>query len=62
MTIEDKYLTAYFGKDSEYFIEKYNLYKSGYKFSFSAWPFFFGVHWFLYRKLWIEAIAVLIVY
>ena len=59
MTIEDKYLKAYFGKESEYFLEKY---KSWDKFSFSIWIFFFGAHWFLYRKMWFEAIVVILIY
>jgi hypothetical protein len=62
MIIDDKYLIAYFGKQSEYFLEKYESYKSGDKFSFSFWAFFAGVHWFLYRKMWFEAIVILLIY
>ena len=62
MIIDDKYLIAYFGKQSEYYLEKYKSYKSGDKFSFSAWAFLVGALWFLYRKLWFEALVIILIY
>ena len=62
MIIDDKYLIAYFGKQSEYYLEKYKSYKSGDKFSFSAWAFLIGVLWFLYRKLWFESLVIILIY
>ena len=62
MIIDDKYLIAYSGKQSEYYLEKYKSYKSGDKFSFSAWAFLVGVLWFLYRKLWFEALVIILIY
>ena len=62
MIIDEKYLIAYFGKQSEYYLEKYKSYKSGDKYSFSVWAFLVGVLWFLYRKLWLEAHVIILIY
>lgn len=57
---DEKYLAAYFGRQSGYYIEKYQAYRSGDKFSFNIAPFFIGFFWFFYRKLWLEGILVVL--
>jgi hypothetical protein len=58
----EKYLKAYFLIQSDYYFEKYKSYKSGDKIIFNVWPFLFGIFWFLYRKLWLEAFVILLLY
>jgi hypothetical protein len=63
--IEDKYLVAYFDRQSDYYLEKYRSYQLGDKFTFNIGAFFGGVLWFIYRKLFLEAsiiVSLLIVY
>ncbi|ELR72028.1 hypothetical protein C900_02023 [Fulvivirga imtechensis AK7] len=57
---DDKYLQAYFGRQSGYYIEKFEAYTSGDKFSFNIAPFFIGFFWFFYRKLWLEGILIIL--
>jgi hypothetical protein len=61
MVTEEKYLISYFGKSSSYYLEKYRAYYNGKKFSFNNSAFFVGLFWFLYRKLWIEALLIFII-
>lgn len=58
----EKYLKAYFGTHSDYYLEKYKSYKSRDKFKFSIWVFLLGIFWFLYRKLWIEAFVIFLIF
>ena len=55
---EEKYLTAYFGRQHHYYLSKYLSYHSGDKFQFNADAFFVGIFWFLYRKLFVELLII----
>ncbi|UII33013.1 DUF2628 domain-containing protein [Fulvivirga ulvae] len=55
---EERYLQAYFGKQANYYIERYKAYLSGNKFTFNIAPFFIGFIWFFYRKLWVEGAVI----
>lgn len=55
--IEEKDLQTYFGKQPDYYLEKYKLFRAGEKYSFNTGAFLAGIFWFFYRKLWFEAIA-----
>jgi len=50
---------AYFGRQSDYYLSKYKAYHAGDKFTFNIGAFFFGLFWFLYRKLFIEFWAII---
>jgi len=56
--IEEKYLVAYFDRQADYYLAKYKAYHAGDKFTFNIGSFFFGLFWFLYRKLFIEFAAI----
>ncbi len=56
------YLKAYFFIQPDYYLDVYKSYKAGEKFNFNIWPFLFGIFWFLYRKLWFEAMIILLIY
>jgi hypothetical protein len=56
--IEEKYLIAYFGKQSGYYLEKYNDFIYGNRISFNIGPFFGGPLWFAYRKLYSHVGAI----
>lgn len=55
---DEKYLQAYFGKQTNYYTEKYRAYQAGSKFTFNIAPFFIGFLWFFYRKLWVEGAVI----
>ncbi len=54
-------LIQYFGKNSDYYIKKYNEIKSGRKVSFNFPAFFVGPLWFAYRKMYSYAISLWII-
>lgn len=56
----ERYLQAYFDRQSNYYIDKYREYTSGDKYSFNVAAFFFGFMWFFYRKLWIEGLLIIL--
>lgn len=49
---------AYFGKDADYYLERLEKFNNGNKFIFNGYAFFFGILWFAYRKMYVEAIAI----
>lgn len=58
---DEKYLEAYFGKQTAYYTEKYRAYLDGDRFTFNIAPFFIGFIWFFYRKLWVEGAVIFII-
>ena len=59
--IDDKYLSAFFGRQPDYYLNRYKSFQSGKKFIFNPAAWFFGVFWLLYRKLWVEAFILLFI-
>lgn len=57
---DEMYLKAFFGRRSEYYLERYKMYRSGDKFTFNISPFLAGGVWFFYRKLWREGLLLLL--
>jgi hypothetical protein len=60
MNENEKYLRAYFGRNADYYLEKYRAFYAGRRFTFNIAPFFMGGLWFLYRKLWSESIIIIL--
>lgn len=56
--IEERYLIAFFDRQSDYYLEAYRQYQAGNKYSFNIGSFFLGLLWLLYRKLYVEAILI----
>lgn len=55
----ERYLRAYFGNSQEYYIEKYRRFLNGQKLSWNIAPFFLGLFWFLYRRLYVAFIVII---
>ncbi len=53
----EKYLKAFFGKQTGYYWDYYTDYVNGRKFMFNIGAFFLGFFWMLYRKLYWQAIG-----
>lgn len=53
--------TAYFCNGSSYYLNKLERYKNGSPYLFNVYAFFFGIFWFMYRKLYVEGLIILIV-
>ncbi|WP_066836612.1 DUF2628 domain-containing protein [Rufibacter ruber] len=52
---------AYFGVDADYYLYKLAQQQAGTRFTFNLGAFFFGLFWMLYRKLYVQALAVVAV-
>ncbi|WP_126652359.1 DUF2628 domain-containing protein [Chryseobacterium aureum] len=48
----------FFQESSSYYLEKLNLFEKGKKFTFNYAALIFGIFWFLYRKMYLEAIVI----
>ena len=59
MTEDIELFEEYFQKNKSYYSGKLEKYKSGQRFSFNVFAFFFGVFRFLYRKMYVEAIIII---
>jgi hypothetical protein len=55
---DEKYLTAYFGRQSDYYLSEYKACHNGVKFSFNIGSFFGGLFWFMYRKLFLQLLII----
>lgn len=60
MIEEEKHLVAYFGRQSDYYLEKYKAYHRGNRFTFNIGAFLVGLFWFLYRKLFMETLIIVL--
>ncbi len=49
---------VYFQKSKVYYTEKLQRFNNGEKYTFNVTAFFFGIAWFLYRKMYVEAVAI----
>lgn len=58
---DDKLYAAYFKKDIEYYLNTFERYRNGNKYVFNVYAFFFGVFWFMYRKMYREALIIILV-
>jgi len=55
---EQDYFKAYFGQQSDYYMEKALEYAGGKTLTFNVGAFFLGLFWFLYRKMYSWAITL----
>jgi hypothetical protein len=62
MIDNEKYLAAFFGRQHDYYLEKYKYYHGGVKFTFNIGAFFGGILWFLYRKLFLHAFGIFLLF
>lgn len=60
MTEDIELFEEYVQKNKSYYTGKLKKYNSGQRFSFNVFAFFFGAFWFLYRKMYVEAILIVI--
>jgi len=51
---------AFFTQESKYYADKLDQYEHGTKYSFNFWAGFLGLIWFCYRKLYVQAIVILL--
>ncbi|WP_375560990.1 DUF2628 domain-containing protein [Bernardetia sp. OM2101] len=51
----------FFHKSKEYYIDKLISYQKGQKFTFNAFAFLFGLFWFTYRKMYVQALVILLI-
>jgi hypothetical protein len=51
---------AYFGEDPSYYTDRLEEYEQGHKFTFNFCAGFFGLGWFLYRKMYVGAILLFV--
>ena len=61
MTDDLALFEAFFKKSKPYYLDKLTKYRNGQRFSFNVFAFLFGLFWFMYRKMYLEAIVVLVV-
>ncbi len=61
MEIKEAYLSVYFGKNSDYYLDRWKEYKDGRKISFKPYAFLFGIFWFLYRKMYLIFLLIIVV-
>ena len=61
MTNDLQLFELYFQKSKEYYLDKLTKYKSGQKFTFNIFAFLFGLFWFVYRKMYLQALIILLV-
>jgi len=58
-SMERAFYKAFFHSRSDYYLQCLDLYHAGKRFQFNLPAFFFGIFWFLYRKLYREALFIL---
>ncbi|RNI24538.1 DUF2628 domain-containing protein [Rufibacter latericius] len=62
-TAEDQedFYRAYFGTEADYYLNKLAQYQAGTKFTFNIAAFFFGLFWMLYRKMYLQALILVLI-
>jgi hypothetical protein len=55
-----EFYEAFFQKQTQYYLNRLKRYKEGDKFTFNVFAFFFGIFWFTYRKMYIEAVLIIV--
>ena len=58
MTDELELYEEFFQKNRSYYLGKWVLFKAGRKYTFNAFAFLFGLFWFMYRRMYFEALVV----
>lgn len=61
MTNDVALYEAYFQKNKPYYLDRLERYRNGQKYSFNPFTFLFGLFWMLYRKMYIEAVVIILV-
>jgi Protein of unknown function (DUF2628) len=61
MRSEEDLFSDFFQQDAPYYIDKVIRYRADEKFTFNVWAFFFGIFWFLYRRLYLEAGIIIVI-
>ena len=61
MTEDIELYEAFFQKSKSYYTDKWTRFKTGQKFTFNVFAFLFGLLWFMYRKMYLEAALVFVV-
>lgn len=56
-----KYFEQFFGERKEYYFPKLIALDIGKKFSFNIGSFFFGIFWFLYHRLYLHSLIILLI-
>jgi hypothetical protein len=57
--MDKSYFEVFFGNSSKYYLKKLDNYERGQKISFNLAAFFLGIFWFLYRKMYRQALWIL---
>jgi hypothetical protein len=52
---------AYFGRSSDYYLEKLERAKIHNKITFNPYALLLGLFWFIYRKLWLEFLLIAVI-
>ena len=56
--MESRYFDFFFIRATEYYLRKLEIFKTGKKVSFNLFPFLFGFLWFIYRKMYWQAVIL----
>jgi Protein of unknown function (DUF2628) len=60
MEINEEYLVAFFGKNTDYYLHKWREWQQGRRISFNLAAFFAGLFWFVYRRMYRVAGLILL--
>lgn len=58
---KEELYAAYFQKSSAYYLKRLEEYKKGNKTIFNVYAFFFGIFWLMYRKMYKEAVIIILI-
>lgn len=59
---DEKLYTLFFKRESDYYLERLNIMEESDKRAFfNPYIFVFGMFWFLYRKLYVEAFVIILI-
>lgn len=58
---DDKLYAAYFKKDIDYYLNAIERDRNGSTYFFNVYAFFFGIFWFMYRKMYRESCIIILV-
>jgi hypothetical protein len=52
---------TYFQTSQRFYLDKLERYRNGEKYVFNVYAFFFGIAWFIYRKMYLEALIIFLI-
>ena len=58
MTEDQELFETYFKRSKSYYLDRWIKFKDGQKITFNVFAFLFGLLWFIYRKMYIEALVL----